>query len=122
MLGKLLLAPTLEVRPAAHGALAIVDRIDHQMVAIGAVAHHHVERRGGCTFFDEPANVEPIGVRASVDQLVHNARVAVEGEHHIGGIGKGLGEVLIRHPVRVILGPRQSLEPHNVDHPHRQLG
>ena len=75
---------------AAAVRLALLMRVHHQVVARRPVAHGHVERRGGGALLDEAADLEPVGVRAAVHQLVDRAGVAVEGEDHVDVVGEQL--------------------------------
>src|SRR5689334_6316566 len=50
---ELLFAPGLEVAGAAGESFGVVDGVHDEVVAGGAVADGHVERRGRGAFFDE---------------------------------------------------------------------
>ena len=68
------------------------------------------------------AHVEALGVGLAVHQPVHRARVAVEGEHHVGVLGEQLDELARGHAVGMV---GRRVEPHQVDHvdePEHQLG
>src|SRR5699024_10926230 len=61
-------------------ALDPVDHVDHQVVAVGVVAHQHVEGRGGGALLLVTAHVYAGGAVVAVGQPVDQPRVAVVGD------------------------------------------
>ena len=106
-LSKLLLTLWCEVRS--------VQSLDGQVVATDLIEDDHVERCCRGALFDESANVESLGVRTAVQQLMHGSRVAVEREHHIDCIGEQLDELLFGEPVRVIDNGKQRHQVDDID-------
>ena len=78
--------------------------------------------RGGGALLAVAAHVEALRVGLAVDQPVHGARVAVEGEHHVGVLGEQLGELARGHAVRMVGRRVESHQVDHVDEPEHQVG
>ena len=72
----------ISVLPCCRRRVARFERLDAQVVAAHLVQHDHVERRRRGALLVEAAHVEALGIGTPVDDLVHRALVAMEGEDH----------------------------------------
>ena len=73
---ELCLAPGPEFAGALHRSRRVVQGVHHEVVPVGPVADHHVERCGRRALLAESPDVEPVGVGSAVDQLVDGVKTA----------------------------------------------
>ena len=76
------------------------------MKAAHVVEHRHIEGGGRSAFFDVAADVETVGVRTPVGELVNHARIAVEGEDN----GRVFGEKIDEGSPEVVMQNPQVIE------------
>src|SRR5258708_37346597 len=90
-------------------------------MAVDAVEHYHVERRGRRALLAKAAHMEALGVRAAMDDLVDGALVAMEGEYDRLVGREQRHEVGLAHAVWVILWREERHQVHDIHHAELQL-
>src|SRR5258708_33062463 len=90
-------------------------------MAVDAVEHYHVERRGRRALLAKAAHMEALGVRPAMDDLMDGALVAMEGEYDRLVGREQRHEVSPAHAVWVTLWAEERHQVHDIYHAPPQL-
>src|SRR5215203_3266750 len=100
----------------ARGIPSTPERLRSQVVAAHAVEENHVERGRRGALLVKAADVEPVDVHVTVNDLVYGPLVAVEGEDDRFVRREELDEACLVHPVRVEFAGEERHQVNDVDH------
>src|ERR1700733_11842456 len=95
--------------------------VEAEMQAAHFVQRHHVEGGGGGAFLEVAADVKAFIGGAAMQQVVHNARVAMKGEEYRGAGGEVTNKIFVAEAVRVQGLRAEANEVDNVDNPYTQI-
>ena len=100
---------------------ALLDRECREMVAAHAIQDDHVEWRGRRPLLLESADVKPLGVRATVYDLVDRPLVAVKRKDHRPVTSEELSKPRLWHPVWMDVTGEECHEVDHVHDPHAEI-
>ena len=91
------------------------------MIATHAIEHDHIERCGGRSLLIEATHVEPIHIRAPVNDLVNSPRIAMERKHNGFVFREMFYETLQIQSMGMQFGWIHRHQVYHVDHSHFQF-
>ena len=91
------------------------------MVAVQIIAHGHVERCGGRSFFLETAHMQVVMIVPAVRQPVNEQRIAVMGKDDGPAGGEEIIEVDVGQAMRMFGLWLQPHEINHIDYPNPQV-
>jgi hypothetical protein len=121
VLAQPILTPRDQLGGAGRSAARVVDRVHDEVIARCPVQRCHVERGRGGPLLDEAADLEAVGIRTAMHDLMNCPGESMEPEDHVDRVGEELAKLDFVHAVRMIFRPDQRHEVDDVDDSSTQL-